>query len=208
MKPALGLLLRGAEELGLKLGPQQLERFKRYLEELQLWNRTLNLTALREEAEIVRGHFLDSLTVLSCLPTQGRLLDLGSGAGFPGVPLKIARPGLQVTLLEASRKKALFLRHLGRCLELELEVRCQRAEHPGDLRETFDVVISRALGPLKKVTQLGLPYLKEGGTLVTMKGPKVRREIQEWNANGLQVELVPVSSPSLGRKRILAILRR
>lgn len=208
MRASLELLRRGAEELGLRLSPPQLQRFERYLEELRLWNRVVNLTALREEDEIVRGHFLDSLAVLPWVPARGRLLDLGSGAGLPGVPLKIARPELQVTLLEASRKKALFLRHLGRCLELDLEVRCQRAERPGDLEGAFDAVISRALGPLRRVAELGLPYLREGGTLLAMKGPRAREEVRELGGDGLQVELVPIGASCLQRERFLAIVRR
>ncbi len=112
------LLRRGTRTLGLDLSPPQLDQFLTYLDLLLKWNRRINLTALRSPDDIITRHFLDSLLLLPHLPETGRLLDIGSGAGFPGLPLKIARPGLSVDLVEATTKKASFLKEAVRRLGL------------------------------------------------------------------------------------------
>jgi 16S rRNA (guanine527-N7)-methyltransferase len=107
---AVNLLERGTRALSLDLSPEQIEQFLVYLALLLKWNRKMNLTALRTPAEIISRHFLDSLLLLPHLPETARLLDIGSGAGFPGLPLKIVRPGLTIDLVEATAKKASFLK--------------------------------------------------------------------------------------------------
>ncbi|UCD85401.1 MAG: 16S rRNA (guanine(527)-N(7))-methyltransferase RsmG, partial [Deltaproteobacteria bacterium] len=113
------LLISGAEEFGVSLDKEKAERFGLYLKELKRWNRKVNLTSLVEDREIIIKHFLDSLTPLKYLSKQSFILDLGSGGGFPGVPLKIAEPSLKVVLLESSKKKNSFLNHITSALSLQ-----------------------------------------------------------------------------------------
>jgi len=172
----LQLLAEGARMTGVPLDPGQLERFRLYVDELLLWNRRHNLVATDDPEEIVVRHVLDSLAPVPVLPgREGRLLDIGSGAGFPGIPLKITRPSLEVQLLEASRKKSSFLKRAAGLLELDgLGVVWGRTEEIV-LREgiagSFDMVISRAVFPLPRFAAAGAPFLHPGGHLIVMAGP-------------------------------------
>ena len=174
-------LLKGAEELGIELKGKELEAFSLYLQELNRWNRKVNLTALRGKEEIAVKHFLDSLTVVPFLGSEDRLLDIGTGAGFPGMVLKIHRPSLEVLLLDASQKRAFFLRHLVRTLGLqEVEVLHARVEDPEVIeryRGRFDLVVSRAFTSLVGFLEAAEPYLAPGGRALAMKGPKVEGEL-------------------------------
>lgn len=180
------VLLKGARRLGLDLEENQIALFHRYLQELVEWNKKINLTAIVEPREVQAKHFLDSLTVSLAIPrevmSQGTLVDVGSGAGFPGLPLKILWPGLRVTLVESVGKKAAFLRHLVEALELEgVEVRNQRAESLAQdprFRETFDVAVSRAVADMSTLAELTLPFCKVGGTAVAQKKSDIEDEMR------------------------------
>jgi 16S rRNA (guanine527-N7)-methyltransferase len=179
-------LKNGAREVGVLLNQKMVQAFLVYLRELKEWNQKINLTSLKEDEAIVTNHFIDSLAIIPHLPSSATLLDLGSGAGFPGIPLKIGAPPLTITLLEATRKKANFLLHIIRTLGLThiTVVEC-RAEnfraayptHPG-----FDFVLARALAPLKTFLRLGSPLAHEGGYLVAMKGEKADQELKTCQA--------------------------
>lgn len=178
-------LLSGVQRLGLDLGEEQIALFQRYFQELVEWNRRTNLTAITDYREVQTKHFLDSLTVSLVIPrdvtANGTLMDVGSGAGFPGLPLKILWPGLRVTLVESVGKKAAFLRHLAGALGLEgVEVRTQRAEslgHDPQVRDTFDVVVSRAVADLSVLAELTLPFCKLGGRVVAQKKSGIEDEL-------------------------------
>ena len=178
-------LLSGVQRLGLDLGEEQIALFQRYFQELVEWNRRTNLTAITDYREVQTKHFLDSLTVSLVIPrdvtANGTLMDVGSGAGFPGLPLKILWPGLRVTLVESVGKKAAFLRHLAGALGLEgVEVRTQRAEslgHDAQVRDTFDVVVSRAVADLSVLAELTLPFCKLGGRVVAQKKSGIEDEL-------------------------------
>ncbi|MCL1952028.1 MAG: 16S rRNA (guanine(527)-N(7))-methyltransferase RsmG [Oscillospiraceae bacterium] len=155
--------------------------FEAYTAILLRENAKHNLTAITEPEEIRQKHFADSLALLDdepCpLPPDASLLDVGAGAGFPGMPLKIARPDLRLTLLEATGKKAAFLSLLARELGLEAEVVHGRAEtlaHDAAYREQFDAVVARAVAALPTLCELCLPFVKPGGVFAAYKGPEDR----------------------------------
>jgi 16S rRNA (guanine527-N7)-methyltransferase len=159
----------GARQLGVQVTEGQLALFGRHAALLLHWNRKTNLTAITAPGEVAVRHVVDSLAALPRLPDRGALLDIGSGGGFPGLVLKIARPALSVTLIDAARKKVSFLSHAIRGLGLsDIEARHIRAE---DLRDgAFDVVICRALCALPEFIDMALPLLAPTGRLIAMKG--------------------------------------
>jgi len=176
------ILKEGAKEVGVSLNQQMIQMFLVYLKELKEWNQKVNLTSLKEDETIIVRHFIDSLSLVPYLPKKGSLLDLGSGAGFPGIPVKIVRPSLKVTLLEATRKKVSFQRHLIRALGLSqihvIQGRAERLKTSSALTPSFDIVTSRALSKLEKFLVLGEPFVKKGGYLVAMKGRQAEEELK------------------------------
>jgi len=184
MKPEdIELLKKGASEFGVMLSEKQLSLFAVFLEGLWAWNRRMNLTGISEKREMVINLLLDSLVALPYLSPGGTVLDIGSGAGIPGLPLKIGRPEFEVHLLESKAKKISFLKDMIRKLGLKGIKACQgRAEQRNDLPTLlhfYDIVTARALAPLKKTINICSSYLEPGGLLVTFKGIRVDREIEE-----------------------------
>jgi 16S rRNA (guanine527-N7)-methyltransferase len=179
------LLARGAGELGITLTAHQLAQFEVYYQELAHWNQRINLTAIIQYPEVQVRHFLDSLT--ACLAVPGdlapgtRVIDVGAGAGFPGLPLKLAFPEIHLALAESVGKKAAFLRHLVETLALsEAAVYLGRAEELGqdsDLRESFDLAVSRGLAKLPTLLEYTLPFCRCGGLVVTFKHGEVQQEL-------------------------------
>jgi len=168
------LLVKGASHFGIHLEEKRTEAFDLYLRELLKWNEKMNLTAIRTEKGIILKHFLDSLAVLPHLPKISSLLDIGSGAGFPGIPLKMVCPHLEVTLIDSVQKKIDFQKHIIRTLGLKgitaIHGRAQDTQALQALRGRFDGVIARAFSNLDTLLLLGSPFLKKGGTLFAMKG--------------------------------------
>ncbi len=178
---AEGILIKGAEKLGVQLTSGQVSLFLEYLEKIKFWNEKINLTGTGGEEQIVVNHFLDSITVVPFVSEGSKLLDIGSGAGFPGIPLKIVRPSLEITLLDSVRKKVFFMRDVIRGLGLKgIKAVSGRAEDIIDEvpRAYFDFVVSRALGNIEKLIELGIPYLRGGGEIILMRGKK---GIEEWS---------------------------
>jgi len=178
--PAIGpedLLVEGAIVLGLHLNPGQVQAFRLYREEIARWSARTNLTALREAAEIVREGFLDSLACLPLVPRGAtRLLDIGSGAGFPALPIKLTCTRLHLTMVEASHKKTTFLRHIIRSLSLrDVRVVTGRAEdlaaHPEE-QGAYDLAFARAVAPLRQQASLVAPFLRSGGLFLAQVGPR------------------------------------
>lgn len=175
------ILVRAAGEMGIVLPEDRLALFETYRETLLLWNSRMNLVSLQSDLDLPVRHFADSLTLLPHLPAgPGSLLDIGSGAGFPALPVRILRPDLRVTLLEASRKKCSFLKELTRRLGLQdvtvLNARLEELlKQPA--RPSFDIITSRATLKLPELIEKGLPLLKNGGFLAAMKGPGLDEEI-------------------------------
>jgi len=177
------LLLEGGEALGLDLSPH-VPAFSRLYDLLLEGNRRANLTALRTEGEVVVKHFLDSLTLLVLPLWEGplRVLDLGTGAGFPGLPLKIVRPELEIVLLDATRKKVDFVAEAVAALGLKgakaLWGRAEVLAHEPAHREAYHRVVARAVAPMCVLAELGLPFLALEGAMVAQKGPRVAEELE------------------------------
>ena len=168
------LIYSGAESLCISWVQKKMDLFVIHARELVKWNQKVNLTAITNPREIAIKHFIDSLAPGSLIPTRAPLLDIGSGGGFPGIPLKISLPSLSVTLIDASRKKVSFLKHMIRMLALNnTEAHHTRAEDfpkNGNLSKPFDVIITRALSSLDIINSTALPLLAKGGRIITMKG--------------------------------------
>ena len=199
-------LSAGMAELGVANAEQILPACRRHIELLSDWNRSYNLTAIRSPEAMVAKHVLDSLSIAGFV--QGtRVVDLGTGAGFPGVPLALSRPELQVCLLDANLKKIRFVRHL--IAELALNnvtaVHC-RAEHY-KTSERFDTAVARALGSLKVLVELAMPLLREKGIILAMKGRYPAEEISEIDED-FSVAVHKMTVPGLEEQRTLVTIQR
>lgn len=179
------LLIKAFAAEGLALSPRQAEQFEQYYAILLDWNQRMNLTAIEEAEDVVYKHFLDSaLTMQVTGPLAGkRLIDVGTGAGFPGVPLKIMAPALDVCLFDSLQKRINFLAHL--CGELGLaniSALHGRAEEFGQnsaYREQYDLATARAVAKLPVLAELCLPFVKVGGRFIALKGPELTQELDE-----------------------------
>ena len=182
MSEFLNVLTRTLAECGMTLDDAALGRLCRYDELLVEWNAVMNLTALTEPRDVALKHFADSLTVLrACeIPQGAAVIDVGTGAGFPGLVLKIARPDIRLTLLDSLKKRLNFLDTV--CDELSLDgvvTVHSRAEDGarGELRDSFDIAVSRAVAELNVLAEYCLPYVKVGGRFIAMKGKDAREEL-------------------------------
>ncbi|OGQ50815.1 MAG: 16S rRNA (guanine(527)-N(7))-methyltransferase RsmG [Deltaproteobacteria bacterium RIFCSPLOWO2_02_FULL_53_8] len=210
------MLEEGAKALGLPMASQASERFMSYLRELKAWNAKMNLTAIEADEDVITRHFLDSLTPLAFLKDTTRLLDAGAGAGFPGIPVKIIRPDMAVTLIDSVTKKVLFMRHVIRTLGLgpDIEAVGGRLEDKAIVKRYeggFDAVISRAFTSLPAFLEMSRPYLADNGLLLAMKGPKAGEEAAVVMSHliGFTYEgLQEVEVPFLNRRTTLVLFRR
>lgn len=170
------LLREGAEQIGIK--NVRTDLFLSYVDLLRKWGKRINLSSVLTDREIIIKHLIDSLTVAEFMPPGSRVIDIGTGAGFPGIPLSIYDPSLNVTLLESVGKKVAFLKDAKRSLGLDgIDIRRGRAEEVDrEMRGGFDRVTFRALGSVDTVVALGAPYLDIGGEMVIMKGPRGKKE--------------------------------
>lgn len=177
------LLKEQAQLWGIGLSGEQLESFTLYAALLKEWNEKINLTAITQPEEVAVKHFLDSLSPLRFaeIPQGASLIDVGTGAGFPGIPLLIVRPDIRLTLLDSLNKRLLFLQEVLRSLGLDAKTVHARAEEAGRnslYREKYDVAVSRAVAPLNILCEYCLPFVKPGGCFISMKGPQAEQELQ------------------------------
>lgn len=177
------LLKKGGDELSEPLTDASIALFLRYFRELKAWNKKINLTSIENDREIILRHFLDSLIPYPYIKGSKRLLDIGSGAGFPGIPIKVHDPSISVTLVDSVEKKVHFLKHIIRTLGLTgIEAVWGRVEDKPMIERysgAFDCVISRAFSELKDYLKLSLPYAAPGGTIIAIKGPAYEKELKE-----------------------------
>lgn len=209
------LLKQSAEAVGVSLDDMALDRFELMEQRLQRWNEHTNLTAITEPDEIVIKHFADSLTVLGAvdIPQGAQVADVGCGAGFPGLPLLFARPDLELSFIDSVGKKLSFIREMLKYEGLFGEVLHERAEElgqSGDYRESYDIVVSRAVAAMNELCEYCLPLVKVGGVFVAMKGVQDEAEL---GANAIATlggeidRIVPVELPN-GDKRNLVIIKK
>jgi 16S rRNA (guanine527-N7)-methyltransferase len=209
--------IEGLYQLGLE--PERatlvVAQFVRYRQELLAWNTRINLTAITNPEEVLFKHFLDSLSLLLVYDKPDtRLLDIGAGAGFPGLPLKIVRPHWQVMLLEATGKKVTFLQHIIKTLQLKNVVavhgRAEELAHKAEYRASFDAVTARAVASLPTLLEYVAPFCREGGQIILPKKGNLVEELAEGKRAAKQVgavlkEDVPVTLPGLedGRRLLM-----
>lgn len=205
--------------LDIQLNQTQVGAFDLFARELVKWNQRFNLTSIIDLEQILTKHFLDSLscwTAMRQLPPD-RVIDVGAGAGFPGLPLKILQPEMQLTLVEATAKKARFLEHMVQVLGLSgVTVLAKRAEEVGQMpkhREAYDWAIARAVAPMATLAEYLLPLVKIGGHMLAQKGKDAKRETESaGNAieklGGGKIELMPVKIPDLDEERWLAVVEK
>lgn len=213
------VLNAGAVDLDLDLTGVQIEQFEKYYRLLEEANKSINLTAITDEREVAIKHFLDSLT---CQAAAGlgdglQVADIGTGAGFPGLPLKIYRPGIILTLVESLEKRVKFLKNVVTALSLGktgvIHARAEDFCRDGEHRERYDLAVARAVAGLPVLLEYCLPAVKEGGLFVAMKGPKVEDEIKAaGNAlailGGSLEDVINLRLPLAGDERNLVVVRK
>lgn len=193
------LLIKGTSEIGIKIDDAQAETFLKYKEILLEWNERVNLTSITDDQEVIIKHFIDSLTLLKFTElSQKNVIDVGTGAGFPGLPLKIAESSIELTLLDSLNKRVNFLEEVKNILKFDnVTLIHGRAEDFGtrpEFREKFDISLSRAVANLATLCEYCLPFVKLNGYFISLKGPEIDNELKEGqNAIGMlggKVELV------------------
>lgn len=217
------LIIDGARTFDIELKSDQTEKFAVHARELIRWNKTFNITTITDPVEIALKHFLDSLPAAHHIPPDATLLDIGSGGGFPGIPLKILMPSLMVTLIDASRKKVSFLKHVIRSLKLDhIEALPMRAENlvtDSLYRKRFDVVISRAFAALALFVRLAHPLRSPGGIIIALKGETDKNELNDLHnylfgeaigtsaiGHGPGIDMENFNLPFLNAKRSIIVL--
>jgi len=212
---AKDLLKKGAGELGIELTPAQLNALDLFAEELKKWNRKINLTAITDDEGIAVKHLVDSLSLLKVVGGGGRLLDIGSGGGFPGIPVKLVQPDLEIVSVDAVVKKISFQKQAVRLLHLvgfnAMHVRAETLAT--DYAASFDWVVSRAFSDIPSFVEMALPVLKGDGRIVAMKGKNAAEEVaaaeSELDKLGAKVESVhDFELPCSGDARSLVVLAK
>lgn len=174
-------LKRGSESLNIKVSDNQIKAMIMHVKQMMAWNKKINLTAIKNPLQIAEKHCIDSIAASSFLENKSVVMDMGSGAGFPGIPIKIMNPSLKVVLVDSSRKKVNFLKHVIRCLELTdieaIHCRVQDLCKNEFYKNRFDIVISRAFTELSNFGSLAEPFLNKKGAIFAMKGKHGKNEI-------------------------------
>ena len=213
----MNLLREYLLELGFTIDDKKLEQFKKYMEFLIEYNKNVNLTSITDNEGIIVKHFIDSIMVdLKIeMPDKAKLIDVGTGAGFPGVPLKIVNPNINLTLLDSLNKRLIFLKELIKLIDIDAEIIHSRAEDLSkkyDYREKFDIATSRAVAPLNILAEYCIPLIKIEGIFVAMKSDNIEDEIKESESaiSKLGCELADVKKFNLpdGSSRSLVIVTK
>lgn len=213
------IIKKSAENLNLSFSKDQYEQFMRYKDLLKEWNEKMNLTAITEDEEIISKHFIDSIQAFQFdeLKDAMTLIDVGTGAGFPGLPIKIMKPELKVTLLDSTNKKLGFLKVVSQELKLNnvefIHSRAEDGSRKIGYRDSYDIAISRAVANLSLLTELCLPYVKIGGHFIALKGPAVDQEIDDAKyavqvLGGKIVKTMEVDIEGTDLKHNLVVIRK
>lgn len=212
---AKDLLLRGAAQIGVELTADQIGKFALYADELKKWNRKINLTAITTEREIALKHFVDSLSISRVIGNEGRLLDLGSGGGFPVIPFAIVNSRIDAVSVDAVEKKIIFQRHVGRTLGLRHfeAIHARGEELAARYAFHFDWIVSRAFSDIPAFVRMALPLLAPHGTIVAMKGQGGREEAgtvrPALEILGVEIRQMPeFPLPISGDRRCLIVMGR
>jgi len=222
LKDDENILIDGCQKMGININNEQIRKFSRYLELLVQWNQKINLTSLKTPQEIIIKHFLDSISCVKVINkyinTEGiSVIDVGTGAGFPGIPIKIICPSIRLSLLEARKKKTRFLEKVTEEMNFQqVEILNGRAETFGkcpDYREKYDITISRAVAPLNILSEYCLPLVRVGGLFVAQKGRSYKKETEK-SFKTIQVlggELIGVENvriPFIDQERHLLLIKK
>lgn len=213
------LMAKSAEDVGLQLSKEQYEKFIIYMRLLQEWNEKINLTAIVDDEDIVKKHFIDSIKAFKRdeFKIARSLIDVGTGAGFPGLPIAIMKGDINITLLDSLNKRVNFLNTVKNKLELfnvtTIHSRAEDGAKNNDLREKFDIATSRAVANMSVLTEFCLPYVRTGGSFIALKGPSVDQEIHEsMNAikilGGKLVEICEVNIEGTELKHNLVVVKK
>lgn len=204
-----------SEKIGIKLPDEQLNEFYEYMQLLLEWNEKMNLTAITDPEEVIKKHFVDSITIKKYIKEENRLIDVGTGAGFPGIPLKIVDKSIKLTLLDSLNKRINFLNEIIEKLNLkEVNTIHSRAEEyaKNKARESYDVAVSRAVADLPILLEYLMPYVKLNGICICMKGPKAQEELERSkkaiNILGGKLEKVEKITIDEEMERNLIIIRK
>ncbi|MGD8343766.1 MAG: 16S rRNA (guanine(527)-N(7))-methyltransferase RsmG [Desulfobacterales bacterium] len=209
------IIVDGAQQLGITIDERMSAAFGVHAAELLRWNRKMNLTALTDPRDIAIKHFLDSLAPAKFISGGDRLLDIGSGAGFPGIPLKIVKSSLSILLIDSTRKKINFLKHMIRSLGIDqseaLQIRAEKLSEDPEFAHCFDIIISRALSDLTSFVKAATPLLAKQGVIMAMKGAPDQTELDMLRAEILgdrfSVEVQNYSLPSVLAHRSIVIIK-
>ena len=222
LKDDENILIDGAQKMGINLNKEQIKKISRYLELLIQWNQKINLTSLKTPQEIIIKHFLDSISCIKVInkytdTEEISVIDVGTGAGFPGMPIKIICPSIKLSLLEARKKKTMFLEKVIEEMNFkQVKILNGRAETFGkgaDYREKYDIAISRAVARLNVLSECCLPLVRVGGLFIAQKGRSYKEETEK-GLNAVQVlggELIGVESvrvPFINQERYLLVIKK
>ncbi len=210
-------LEKQSKEIEIKLNEEQLNQFYKYMELLLKWNEKINLTAITEPKEIIKKHFIDSLTILKHIKDNENVIDIGTGAGFPGIPLKIANPSIQIILLDSLNKRIKFLNNLIDELKITniktIHARIEEVGQNKEYREKFDVVTSRAVSNMNILSEYMIPFAKINGKCLCMKGSEIEEEMKNSKRTinilgGKIQEINTFKLPESDIKRNLVIIKK
>ena len=208
-------LIEKANSIGVEISQKQAEQFYKYMELLLEWNEKMNLTAITEPEEVILKHFIDSLTIIPYLKEADTVLDIGTGAGFPGIPLKILEENKKFTLLDSLNKRIIFLQTVINELELKniQAIHGRAEEFVSKERETYDIVTSRAVARLNVLLEYMLPFVKVGGRCICMKSFEIEEELKEAKKAieilGGEIEKIDeITLPNTDIKRKIVVIKK
>jgi len=211
-------LICNSKSASIRVTPRQADQMANHAIELMRWNKKINLTAIKDPRDAAIKHFIDSVTAVSKIPENASILDVGTGGGFPGIPIKVMRPDAYVTLVDSSRKKISFLKNVIRRLQLKsIEAHHCRIElfaQENNFQRPFDVIVCRAFASLKHFIGIALPLLSEKGVIIALKGDAVVSEIEAlrehsfFHKHNLTIHLEKYALPYIKAKRFMVRIFR